>query len=236
MSSVALAVCLANSFTSVATTANPLPASPARAASIVAFNASRLVCSAMSWITSITLPISRAASPNSAIEALLALVNCEALPATWAACSALRATSLMLELSWSTAEAMTFIFVDTCSVVAAMPVTFADISSAAALTVADWLVVSSAPPANCVAVAARSCDADDIETVSVVTWPITPWSFSTNALNHRATSPISSLPPTVSRRVRSPSPSEMSRSMDAVARRDRTIWRADSAEDHGHDA
>ena len=47
MSSVALAVCLASSLTSLATTANPLPASPARAASIVAFRASRFVCWAM---------------------------------------------------------------------------------------------------------------------------------------------------------------------------------------------
>ena len=47
MSSVALAVCLASSLTSLATTAKPLPASPARAASMVAFSASRLVCWAM---------------------------------------------------------------------------------------------------------------------------------------------------------------------------------------------
>ena len=47
MSSVALAVSWASSLTSLATTAKPLPASPARAASIVAFSASRLVCSAM---------------------------------------------------------------------------------------------------------------------------------------------------------------------------------------------
>ena len=40
MSSVALVVCWDRFFTSAATTANPLPASPARAASIVAFNAS----------------------------------------------------------------------------------------------------------------------------------------------------------------------------------------------------
>src|ERR1039458_9384403 len=47
ISSVALAVSLASSLTSLATTAKPLPASPARAASIVAFSASRLVCCAM---------------------------------------------------------------------------------------------------------------------------------------------------------------------------------------------
>ena len=47
ISAVALAVCAASVFTSPATTAKPLPASPARAASIVAFSASRLVCPAM---------------------------------------------------------------------------------------------------------------------------------------------------------------------------------------------
>jgi len=51
ISSVARAVSLASSFTSLATTAKPLPASPARAASIVAFSASRLVCCAMEVIT-----------------------------------------------------------------------------------------------------------------------------------------------------------------------------------------
>ena len=42
MSSVAVRVCLASSLTSVATTANPLPASPARAASIVAFRREKI--------------------------------------------------------------------------------------------------------------------------------------------------------------------------------------------------
>ena len=47
ISSVARAVSVASSLTSPATTANPRPASPARAASMVAFRASRLVCAAM---------------------------------------------------------------------------------------------------------------------------------------------------------------------------------------------
>jgi hypothetical protein len=41
----------------LATTAKPLPASPARAASIVAFSASRLVCAAISEIRVTTSPI-----------------------------------------------------------------------------------------------------------------------------------------------------------------------------------
>ena len=54
--SILVLVWLARAFTPDATTANPLPASPARAASIVAFSASRLVCSAMSLIR-LTTPV-----------------------------------------------------------------------------------------------------------------------------------------------------------------------------------
>ena len=71
MSSVALAVCLASSLTSLATTAKPLPASPARAASMVAFSASRLVCWAIEVMTLMTLPISALLSPSLATVALV---------------------------------------------------------------------------------------------------------------------------------------------------------------------
>ena len=47
----------ASVLTSSATTANPLPCSPALAASIAAFNASKLVCSAIPLITSSTMLI-----------------------------------------------------------------------------------------------------------------------------------------------------------------------------------
>ena len=57
ISSVACAVWLARVFTSDATTAKPRPASPARAASIVALSARRLVCSAMARISVTTSPI-----------------------------------------------------------------------------------------------------------------------------------------------------------------------------------
>jgi hypothetical protein len=52
---------LASDLTSVATTANPRPASPARAASMVAFSARRLVCSAIAVISLTTSPICWAA-------------------------------------------------------------------------------------------------------------------------------------------------------------------------------
>ena len=57
ISSVAFAVWLASAFTSLATTAKPRPCSPARAASMVAFSASRLVWLAMFWISVTTSPI-----------------------------------------------------------------------------------------------------------------------------------------------------------------------------------
>ena len=53
----AAAACLAKSLTALATTAKPLPASPARADSMVASRASRLVWSASSWITSTSHPV-----------------------------------------------------------------------------------------------------------------------------------------------------------------------------------
>ncbi len=66
---VAAAACPASSFTSVATTAKPLPASPARAASIVAFNASKLICCAMPAIIEATPPIALAADFNRSVAA-----------------------------------------------------------------------------------------------------------------------------------------------------------------------
>ena len=59
MSPVAFAVSWARSFTSPATTAKPLPASPARAASMVALSARRLVCWATVSYTHLTLPTNR---------------------------------------------------------------------------------------------------------------------------------------------------------------------------------
>jgi ABC-type uncharacterized transport system substrate-binding protein len=71
ISPVALEVCSASAFTSEATTAKPRPASPARAASMVALSASRLVCSAMVLISSTTSPMRAAAFDNSLTRSLV---------------------------------------------------------------------------------------------------------------------------------------------------------------------
>jgi hypothetical protein len=64
---VAPAVWRASSLISLATTAKPFPASPARAASMVAFRANRFTCSEMSVMVSTILPISRADCPSALI-------------------------------------------------------------------------------------------------------------------------------------------------------------------------
>ncbi|MNF06099.1 hypothetical protein D3C80_2059780 [compost metagenome] len=77
--SVALWVRVERVRTSSATTAKPRPCSPARAASMAAFSASRLVCSAMPWISPMTLPIRSDSFASSTAE--------------WKACSACLASS-----------------------------------------------------------------------------------------------------------------------------------------------
>ncbi len=61
---VACRVASARLFTSLATTAKPLPAAPARAASMVAFSASRLVCLAIASIDPDTLATCASAVPT----------------------------------------------------------------------------------------------------------------------------------------------------------------------------
>ena len=85
--------------TSAATTANPRPASPARAASIAALSASRLVCSAIALISSRISPIFWLRSPSdserSAIVSTFSCMSrivspvCSAAPATARALSAI---------------------------------------------------------------------------------------------------------------------------------------------------
>src|SRR5215213_513991 len=71
ISPVALEVCSASAFTSEATTAKPRPASPARAASMVALSANRLVWPAMVLMSSTTSPMRAAAFDNSLTRPLV---------------------------------------------------------------------------------------------------------------------------------------------------------------------
>ena len=64
MLSVAAEVCWDSSLISPATTAKPRPATPARAASMVAFRARRCVWAEMADMVEVTVPISLAAWPS----------------------------------------------------------------------------------------------------------------------------------------------------------------------------
>ena len=125
MSSVALAVSWARSLTSLATTAKPLPASPARAASMVALSASRLVCSAIEVMTLTTLPISGEDSPSLATVGVRGLGDLHGLAATWAASLAFWAIS-RIEAPISSAPAATVCTLrETCSAAAATTLAWA---------------------------------------------------------------------------------------------------------------
>ena len=119
ISEVESCVRLAKVRTSSATTANPRPCSPARAASMAAFSASKLVWSAIPFITSSTVPIPSLCdlsvsktSDELSISAARALMESivsstnrlpdwaswSALMAAWVAFSVFLATSSMVEL------------------------------------------------------------------------------------------------------------------------------------------
>lgn len=75
MLSVALADWVASFLTSSATTAKPFPCSPALAASIAAFRASKLVCPAILFIKSTICSISLLNVPSSEIVTDILLVT-----------------------------------------------------------------------------------------------------------------------------------------------------------------
>ena len=139
ISSVALAVCTASDFTSDATTAKPRPASPARAASMVALSASRLVCPATSWISLTTSPIFCA---DCASEPICSLVDPASVTAV-----------LTTVLVWLSCRLISAIDADSSSAAPAAISTFIDAS----------FEVSTAPSARCEALldAANSVEAVD---------------------------------------------------------------------------
>ena len=139
ISSVASAVCRANSLISLATTAKPLPADPARAASMVAFSASRLVCAEMLVIVSVTCPISCAACPNFCICADTVCAWVVACSLMARARAVLAAMSPTVVLICSVALATEEILAEDCSMPTATEVVLALASSAAAATVCGLL-------------------------------------------------------------------------------------------------
>jgi hypothetical protein len=144
---VARAVWLASSFTSAATTAKPRPASPARAASIVAFSASRLVWPAMVVIIVTTSPI-RAAAPLSSCTRCA--VDAASSTAAWVRAAAFEAWR---PISWTE--------VSSSSAAEAAVLTLAAASSAALATRTDWLAAPEAVLVMVVAVACRAAAAPD---------------------------------------------------------------------------
>src|SRR5690242_14641883 len=130
ISPVAFAVCSASAFTSEATTANPLPASPARAASIVALSARRLVWPAMVLISSTTSPIRVAALDSSLTRSVVVRAWPTASPAIRADSCTWRPISVTDEAISSVEEATD------CTLVVAS-------SDAAATAVASCLDLSA---------------------------------------------------------------------------------------------
>src|SRR5580704_3251148 len=152
MSPVALAVCAASALTSWATTAKPRPASPARAASMVALSASRLVCSAIAVISWTTSPMRLAAADSSFTRASVFSACATASAAIW--------------LDFCTCRPISAIEEVISSVAAATAWTLVEAVADAALTPADISRVISAVRVSVVAVASSSPEAD--ETVSMI--------------------------------------------------------------------
>jgi hypothetical protein len=154
MSLVAFAVCDASAFTSCATTAKPRPDSPARAASMVALSASRLVCSAIVEIRFTTSPIRTAAFESSLMRASV----------VWACATA----SPAMRLDSSTCRLISAIEALISSVAAAAERTFSEESSDTDPTTPDRRSVISAV---FVSVAADSCSSDAEDDMA---WTIRP--------------------------------------------------------------
>ena len=152
ISSVALPVWLAKDFTSLATTAKPRPASPALAASMVAFNANKLVCSAISSIRRTTC---------------------------WMPVALVDRVSIILTVSWVLFLAASAILVEraACSEISEMDATISSAADATPLILCEvvstllvtlplWFFISDAELLNPVDAICKPSDA--LRTVSMV--------------------------------------------------------------------
>ena len=127
---VARAVSAASDLTSPATTVKPSPASPARAASMVALRASRWVCPAMDWISSTTRSTRWDDSPSAETDALARTAWLDASTATRDASDACTATSRIVAPSCSVAAATTCTLFDTWTAAVAAASAMAAVPSA----------------------------------------------------------------------------------------------------------
>ncbi len=191
ISSVACAVSRASCLTSSATTANPRPASPARAASIVALSASRFVWPAMAEISLTTSPISSDDAPSRPIVALVSAASSTAPAATRAASPAFCAICRIEVLI--------------CCAPAATVATDRDTSPAAVVAAPDWPEVCSAETEIWAEDRARPAAAPATASAERTTALIRSRSEVWAVCSARPIWPISSLPRTLNSTVRSPS-------------------------------
>jgi hypothetical protein len=157
---------------------------------MVALSASRLVCSAIEVITSMTLPISSLDEPSFETVALVASATVTAVAATLVASPALWAISRTLAFISSTAVATVCTFELTCSL--------------AAETTLAWAAVSSAFAPICADTAASSDDEPPRVVAFPVIEPIAADRLSSAVFSAAAIWPASSRVSSSSRSVRSP--------------------------------
>ena len=136
-SNVAALVWMARCFTSYATTPKPAPALPARAASIVAFRASRWLCFAIAAISPTTASIWRALSLRAARAAALCCTRLTASAAASAASLLWRCTVTMLATRSCEAPATL------CDIAEAFPAKVAAAVLSCSAIVATWLACTA---------------------------------------------------------------------------------------------
>ena len=180
ISSVDWAVWWASSLTSPATTAKPFPASPALAASMVAFSARRLVCSAIWLMTFMMSPIFSDAWLS---FAMTSLAPC-AFSWAWVVTDAVSA------MLW----AMSCVAVESSSTAWATPLRFSVAWLAAAATSADTFSRSLASPSTL----PPALESLPLAVISTLVWLSSTFRMfptpATTLLKARARRPTSSLP------------------------------------------
>ncbi len=146
--------CSANFRTSWATTANPRPLSPARAASIAAFKAKRLVCSAIVWIIArkSVIPFSLLAKLSKEVLVLLIVflfepINWSCLIIAFFPSSTLAIVMFITSLTWAKPEAASLRLIFNSSNEEKAFCTFSAISvdpaAISLIATAIWLVTSA---------------------------------------------------------------------------------------------